>query len=144
MSGENLVDTRLSGTAHGDLLNAVALILDAASWLRGTSFMAAEDISALAQPPRDLFGAPRPSAHTMPRSPIDTPAAAPALSPREREVATMMAHGCSNREIADELSISIATVARHASNIFNKLGVNSRTRVAVWAVQQGLTLSRAS
>jgi DNA-binding NarL/FixJ family response regulator len=60
------------------------------------------------------------------------------LSPREIAVATLMGRGFSNREIADHLSISIATVERHASNIFNKLGFHSRTQVAVWAADLGL------
>lgn len=72
-----------------------------------------------------------------------TPEAARPLSPREREVAVLMAGGCTNREIANALFISIATAERHASNIFNKLGVRSRTRVAVWAIESGLTLEQA-
>lgn len=60
------------------------------------------------------------------------------LSQREREVAVLIGRGLSNREIADTLSISIATVERHADNIFNKLGVCSRSSVAVWAAEQGL------
>ena len=60
------------------------------------------------------------------------------LSPREREVAVLIGRGLSNRRIADDLSISIATVERHATNIFNKLGVHSRSQVAVWAADQGL------
>jgi DNA-binding NarL/FixJ family response regulator len=60
------------------------------------------------------------------------------LTPREREVAVGMACGCSNRQIANTLSIAIATVERHASNIFIKLGVHSRAQVAVWAMVMGL------
>jgi pimeloyl-ACP methyl ester carboxylesterase/DNA-binding CsgD family transcriptional regulator len=60
------------------------------------------------------------------------------LSPREREVAVLVGHGLSNRHIADELSISVATVERHVSNIFNKLGLHSRARVSVWVAQRGL------
>lgn len=66
-------------------------------------------------------------------SPDDSP-----LSPRELEVARLIGRGRSNREISDDLSISIATVERHASNIFNKLGLHSRTQVAVWATETGL------
>jgi DNA-binding NarL/FixJ family response regulator len=60
------------------------------------------------------------------------------LSPREREVAMLIGRGLSNRQIADDLSISIATVERHTANIFNKLGVHSRVQVAVWAVSKQL------
>jgi predicted ATPase/DNA-binding CsgD family transcriptional regulator len=55
------------------------------------------------------------------------------LTVREREVATLVAHGLSNRDIATELRISPATVARHMANIFTKLGYKSRAQVAVWA-----------
>ena len=56
-----------------------------------------------------------------------------ALSPREREVLALVAAGQSNRQIADALAISEHTVARHMSNIFDKLGVNSRTAAATYA-----------
>ncbi len=74
----------------------------------------------------------------------DTPTNAPRLSPREREVATLIGRGLSNRQIADDLSISIATVERHVANIFNKLGVHSRSQVVIWAIDQGLPRSSAS
>jgi LuxR family maltose regulon positive regulatory protein len=50
------------------------------------------------------------------------------LSGREVEVLKLIDTGCSNQEIADELVISIATVKRHISNIYAKLGVQSRTQ----------------
>ena len=65
------------------------------------------------------------------------------LSPREREVAGLVASGRSNREIADELTISVATAERHVGNILNKLGYHSRAQVAAWAVEHGLTLHDA-
>lgn len=60
------------------------------------------------------------------------------LSHREREVAAQLARGLANRQIADELVISVATVERHVANIFNKLGFRSRSQVAAWVVAQGL------
>ncbi|HKG26123.1 MAG TPA: LuxR C-terminal-related transcriptional regulator, partial [Thermomicrobiales bacterium] len=60
------------------------------------------------------------------------------LSRREREVAALLTLGLSNRQIADELAISVATTARHVANILTKLGFNSRAQVAAWAVDQGL------
>ena len=62
----------------------------------------------------------------------DSAVSANPLSPREREVANLIGGGMTNREIADELSISVATVERHASNIFTKLGMRSRSQVAGW------------
>lgn len=61
--------------------------------------------------------------------------AAPAygLSQRERAVLALVAAGESNRAIAARLSISEHTVARHVSNIFNKLGVGSRAAAGAFA-----------
>jgi DNA-binding CsgD family transcriptional regulator/Tfp pilus assembly protein PilF len=57
------------------------------------------------------------------------------LTPREHEIVTLIAQGLSNREIAGELVISPATVARHVANILAKLGFSSRTQVASWATR---------
>jgi DNA-binding NarL/FixJ family response regulator len=60
------------------------------------------------------------------------------LSAREREVLALLAAGKTNREIGAALFISEHTVARHVSNIFNKLGVSSRTAAAALAFGHGL------
>ena len=60
------------------------------------------------------------------------------LSARELEVLRLAAAGKSNREIADALVISEHTVARHMQNIFNKLGVSSRTAAGAFAVSHQL------
>jgi len=60
------------------------------------------------------------------------------LSEREAQVLRLLAAGKTNRAIADELFISEKTVARHVSNIFDKLGVSSRTGAAAWAFQHNL------
>jgi predicted ATPase/DNA-binding NarL/FixJ family response regulator len=60
------------------------------------------------------------------------PGAPSALTPREWEIAAMIARGLTNRAIADELVISQATVARHVANILTKLGFGSRAQVAAW------------
>ena len=61
-----------------------------------------------------------------------------ALSEREREVLLLVAQGCSNQEIASRLVISITTVKTHVGNIFNKLGVTSRTQAIARAETLGL------
>ena len=67
------------------------------------------------------------------------PAVRPAgLTDREIEVLRLVASGCSNAEVADELVLSEKTVARHLSNIFTKLGVGSRTAAAAYAFQHQL------
>jgi DNA-binding CsgD family transcriptional regulator/pimeloyl-ACP methyl ester carboxylesterase len=79
----------------------------------------------------------------VPRSwlgPSPTAAAAPAagLSDREAEVLRLVTMGCSNREIAAELTLSLPTVATHLRHILDKLGVENRAAAAAWAVRAGL------
>ena len=57
---------------------------------------------------------------------------------REAQVLRLLAAGKTNRAIADELFISEKTVARHVSNIFDKLGVSSRTGATAWAFHHNL------
>jgi DNA-binding CsgD family transcriptional regulator/class 3 adenylate cyclase len=61
------------------------------------------------------------------------------LSRREREIAALLALGLANRQIADELTISLGTVERHVANILVKLGYRSRSQVAAWAAEHGLS-----
>jgi len=50
------------------------------------------------------------------------------LTPREQEILTMIASGESNQRIADSLGLTLGTIKSHCRNIFNKLGVSSRTQ----------------
>jgi DNA-binding CsgD family transcriptional regulator len=60
------------------------------------------------------------------------------LSRRERQVTQLLAQGLTYREISGALFISERTVGSHVDHIMTKLGIRSRTRVAVWAVEHGL------
>ena len=60
------------------------------------------------------------------------------LTAREVEVLRLVAGGKSNRAVANSLSISEKTVARHISNIFTKLGLSSRAEATAYAYEQGL------
>jgi predicted ATPase/DNA-binding CsgD family transcriptional regulator len=60
------------------------------------------------------------------------------LSAREREIAQLIARGCSNRTIAETLVVSIKTIETHVKNIFRKLNVTGRAEVAVWAERHRL------
>ncbi|WP_119726837.1 ATP-binding protein [Thermomonospora amylolytica] len=58
------------------------------------------------------------------------------ITTREREVARLVAVGLTNRQIADRLGVSPRTVDSHLQHIRDKLGLRSRTQVAVWAAQR--------
>jgi len=60
------------------------------------------------------------------------------LTAREREVATLVARGLTNHEIAQRLVVTQRTAETHVQNILNKLGVTSRAEIAAWAVECGL------
>ena len=54
------------------------------------------------------------------------------LTRREREVALLVARGLTNRQIAEELSVSRSTANNHVARILRKLGLRSRTQIAAW------------
>jgi DNA-binding NarL/FixJ family response regulator len=60
------------------------------------------------------------------------------LTPREREVAELLAQGLTNREIADRLYLSERTAQNHVQHILEKLGVHSKLEAAAQAVERGL------
>ena len=60
------------------------------------------------------------------------------LTEREVEVLQLVAQGQSNRQVADLLTISEATVRTHVSNILSKLNLCSRTQAALYALREGL------
>jgi len=68
------------------------------------------------------------------RSPHD---ALDELTEREMDVLKLAAKGMSNRGIAAELVISVRTVQTHLNNVFNKVGVGSRTEAVIYALQKG-------
>jgi DNA-binding CsgD family transcriptional regulator/pimeloyl-ACP methyl ester carboxylesterase len=61
-----------------------------------------------------------------------------ALSAREREVLGLLAAGRSNQQIADELVISLNTVRRHVSNVFDKTGAANRAQATAYAKDNGI------
>jgi DNA-binding NarL/FixJ family response regulator len=78
-----------------------------------------------------------PDVHRVEELLHSTPAVGP-LSAREIEVLKLVAAGKTNHAIAAELFVSERTVHRHVSNIFDKLGVHSRTAAASYAIQHHL------
>jgi predicted ATPase/DNA-binding CsgD family transcriptional regulator len=92
----------------------------AMTWEQGVAYaVATED-----EPPREATNA---------AGPVRT---LPALTPRESEVARLIARGLTNRQIADELVISERTAHSHVYRLLGKLGLRSRTQVAAWVFSQ--------
>jgi non-specific serine/threonine protein kinase len=63
------------------------------------------------------------------------------LSPREREVVSLIAQGLSNRQISEQLILSVRTVERHIENVYNRLGISGRAGRAIvtaYALRHGL------
>jgi DNA-binding NarL/FixJ family response regulator len=60
------------------------------------------------------------------------------LTPRERQVATLLAYGYTNTEIADRLTISVRTAEMHRANAMRKLSASSRADVVRWALDHSL------
>ncbi len=70
--------------------------------------------------------------HQAPHGPSDD------LSPREREVVTLIARGLSSREIAEHLTVSLNTVKTHRAHIYNKLNITDRSKLIEYAIRHGL------
>ena len=60
------------------------------------------------------------------------------LTEREVQVIRLVAQGKSNRQIADELAITVGTVRVHVSSILSKLHLASRTQATLYALREGL------
>jgi two-component system, NarL family, response regulator NreC len=126
---EASVARALAAGAHGALLadaGAPDLVRAVASLAAGSSYFCPA-ISQII-----LNGATNGRATDRPPDRYD------ALSNREREVLYLMATGRSNKEIADELSIALATVETHRARVFQKLQVHSIAELVLYAVRRGL------
>ena len=65
------------------------------------------------------------------------------LTPRQQEVAILVAQGLTNRRVGERLVVSERAAAAHVENIMNRLGFNSRTQIGVWASEHGLLTGHA-
>ena len=72
------------------------------------------------------------------QEPLKEDAPPDGLTPREAEVLSLIAAGRSNREMADDLYLSIRTIERHVANIYRKIDVHNRAEAARYAIEQGL------
>ena len=60
------------------------------------------------------------------------------LTPRQREIAALIARGYTNYQIARELVLTPGTVANHVRHILQKLGFQCRSQIAVWTTRHDL------
>ena len=60
------------------------------------------------------------------------------LTPREREVLSLLAAGLTQPEVAAELCISPATVSRHVVSVYGKIGAHRRAEAVAWAIHHGM------
>nr|WP_277605340.1 response regulator transcription factor [Glycomyces sp. L485] len=65
-------------------------------------------------------------------------AAAPSLTPRERQVLGLIAKGQTNRQISRALGVSEKTVKTHVTNLLRRIDAADRTQAALWAVRHGI------
>jgi len=88
---------------------------------------------------REMGAAGKPSPGGSEPPPANVRPAVDPLTERELDVLKLVAHGKSNREIADELVVAEGTVRTHVSNILSKLHLASRTQATLFALREGLT-----
>jgi PAS domain S-box-containing protein len=106
-----------------ELVKAIEAVMADASWFsRGV----VEKLAALRHPPRPG------------QSPAQAAAGVADLTPREREVLTLVCQGKSDPEIATELKLARNTVRNHVASLYQKLGVNRRSALIVWARERGI------
>ena len=115
----------LKHAAPQDLVAAVRRVAAGEAWI--DPGIAGKVITALAELPHPSQGAPDRVGR---------------LTPREREVLVLIAHGLSNREIKDRLVLSEATVKTHVSRVVMKTGSRDRAQAVTLAYQSGLVVAR--
>ncbi|ANY83306.1 helix-turn-helix transcriptional regulator (plasmid) [Microvirga ossetica] len=102
-----------------ELVKAIEAVMADASWFsRGV----VEKLAAMRHPAR----------------PAQAAASVADLTAREREVLTLICQGKSDPEIATELKLARNTVRNHIASLYQKLGVNRRSAVVVWARERGI------
>jgi predicted ATPase/DNA-binding CsgD family transcriptional regulator len=97
------------------------------AWRRGIP-LSVHDAAQLAASDGEPAGGPV-------RAPIDP------LTPREREIAVLLAEGLTNPQIAERLAISSGTVRTHVERILGKLGATSRVQIATWVARDGASVT---
>lgn len=108
----------LKGAAESELISAVRTILRSELYVDPSMVrkLLSDEVAQVVQPPQ----------------PIE------ALTPRETEVLKLIVQGYTNRQIGDELNISIRTAESHRSNLSDKLGLHNRVELVRFAREHGL------
>ena len=125
---------------HEPYVAAARAGLDAAAWRRAWAegeAMGAEEAAAYAFARGEEIGRTRPRSTPALEGTSSGGRPGGDLTPREREVALLVAGGLTNRQIACELTISERTVTTHVGRILRKLGATSRSRVAALVAGPG-------
>jgi DNA-binding NarL/FixJ family response regulator len=131
-SDENVFAALRTG-ASGFLLKDT----EPAELLRGVRLLVAGEALLSPSVTRRLIGelAGRPGGTQQPPERLD------ALTPREREVMSLVANGLSNHQIAERLTVSPATAKTHVSRAMTKLGARDRAQLVVLAYETGLVVA---
>jgi DNA-binding CsgD family transcriptional regulator len=101
-------------------------------WAQGQALSSDAAIALAVDPSQPSAAADDSPALTLLKTGQGPDASPSPLTRREYQIAGLVASGCSNRAIAEELSISLATVARHTASILAKLAFTSRTQIPAW------------
>jgi DNA-binding NarL/FixJ family response regulator len=110
------------------LFEAIASVVSGQYWIaQGLVTLLVETVRPLLQSP-DLLGAGLPTGK---------------LTRRERQVLNLVIAGCSNKEIAQQCSVSEQTVKHHLTRMFDKVGASNRLELAMVATQHGLDTTNA-
>ena len=129
--------------ARGNRAEAAALLGEARdACVRMGAESLRSEVEALARRARIELASPAAAPETD--APTEPSAAAElGLTARELEVLAQLAEGCTNRQIADALFLSVKTVGAHVSSILRKLDASTRGEAAAIALRAGLLPERA-
>ncbi|MBI5032785.1 MAG: response regulator transcription factor [Chloroflexi bacterium] len=135
-ANEDHVLAGINAGAHGYLLKDATpeqLLQSIRAVSRGEAVLGSMVAATVLTKFRSMIGR---TENTPPAEPSEEPPSL--LTPRERDVLSLLAQGMSNQSIADTLVVSVPTVKVHVSNILEKLGASNRTEAVADARRLGL------
>jgi DNA-binding NarL/FixJ family response regulator len=129
----------LKGERPDNILDAIRAVLEGGTPLdQGVALGLLRSIAAEQAASSSPSSHPPPTKQQTTSSEPASPSLPNALTPRETEVLACLASGKTNRQVAQELHLSLSTVKRHIEHILPKLKVSDRTQAAVKAIEMGL------